>query len=163
MSIKFQIHPTTLKKMTLHMPKKGTLCSNLTVQCIPFLQNISSISNQTLNCFHSSYMQASMATSLFYLHDAVFKRQEPKICRGSIPAAATPKLEGGNVSNAKSKGRTRPIGAAGAWFISMGHSLFSSEEKSWQKCLAMCSKLYQGKELIIWRRKRKSLSASLCL
>lgn len=47
--------PHNPEEMALHMPNKGTLCSNLIVQRITFLQNISSISNQTLNCFHSSY------------------------------------------------------------------------------------------------------------
>lgn len=101
-----------------------------------------------------------MSTFSLQLRDAILRRQWPEICCSSIPAAATPKLEEGNVSNAKSKRGTGAIGAASARLISMGHGWFSRAERSWHRCLAMHAQLGQGEELIIWVRGK---NVSCCL
>lgn len=55
-----------------------------------------------------------LACLLSPARDAILRRQWPDIRCSSIPAAAPPKLEEGNVSNAKSKRGTGAIRAASA-------------------------------------------------
>lgn len=119
--------------------------------------------NQVLNGSHFLRLWTSMSTFSLQLRDAILRRQWPEICCSSVPAAATPKLEEGNVSNAKSKRGTGAIGAASAWLISMGHGWFSRAERSWHRGLAMHAQLDQGEELIIWVRGKKCFLLPHCV
>lgn len=137
---------------------RETQCSNLAAQQDTFFQSILNTVNWVLNGFYFLYLWTCMSTFSLQFKDAISLRQWPEICGSSIPAAAPPKLERGNVSNAKSERGTRAIGAASAWLISMGHAWFFRLEKSWHRCLAMCAQLYQGEELIICVREKKCFS-----
>lgn len=158
--IKFQIHPTTLKERSQGIPHKGTLCPDLIARALHFHQGfqIFLIRLETASPPHifkpgwplpspSSMMPFSRDRSQKYAADLSVQLRRPS---WKEEMSATQ----------KSKRWTRPIGPAGAWFISMGQGLFSRVEKIWHGYLAMCSELYQGEELIIWVSKE---NVSRCL